>query len=399
MASLWTRNGSDTLWQTLTVADLNRGDTPLSHDEPAPVPRGRAQHLLVWLIGIALLLLWLLNWGWLGLARLRPAPTPAPQTGLGESARFSVDEFWGTAEYTAPALLSEGLTVDNLHRETSQAFYYQYYLPSQGVDPGWTGGYATCSAGTTARALRDAVTLRINYFRAMAGVPAGIALDDGMNAAAQEAALLMAANGRVSHAPDSGWLCYSEQADRAASSSNLYAGVHGPRAIDGYIEDPGNLNYHVPHRRWLLYPNTRVMGTGDVPPDDDHIGANALLVWGPRSQLRPQTRDGFVAWPPPGYVPYTVVFPRWSFSYPDADFRQSTLSMARGDEGIVLTVWQLESGYGENTVVWEPQIPTGVAPERDLWYTVYINDVIINGVSTDFTYTVILYDPTKPYVP
>ena len=170
-------------------------------------------------------------------------------------------------------------------------------------------------------------------------------------------------------------------------------------AIDGYIEDPGNLNYYVPHRRWLLYPNTRVMGTGDVPPVEGYLGANALLVWGPRSQQRPQTRDGFVAWPPPGYVPYTVVFPRWSFSYPDADFRQSALSMTRGDEGILLTVWQLATGYGESTVVWEPQIPTGVAPERDVWYTVHIDDVLIDGVSTDFIYTVILYDPTKPYQP
>jgi uncharacterized protein YkwD len=378
------------------VANVNPPKTPLSHDKPSSPP-GRPRRLLVWLIAIALFLLWILNRASLGLTRSRILPTPTPQAGLGESVQFSVDEFWGTAEYVSPALLSAGLTVDNLHRETSAAFYYQYYLPSEGVDTGWTGSYAKCAEGTTSRAFRDAIVWRINYFRAMAGVPAGITLDDDMNAAAQKAALLMAANGRVSHAPDSDWLCYSEQGDRAAGSSNLYAGVFGPEAIDGYIEDPGNLNYHVPHRRWLLYPNTRVMGTGDIPADDDYLGANALLVWGPRSQQRPQTRDGFVAWPPPGYVPYSVVFPRWSFSYPDADFSQSSLSMTRGDEGILLTVWQLAGGYGENTVVWEPQIPIGMAPERDLWYTVHINDVGIGGVSTDFTYTVILYDPTKPY--
>lgn len=371
----------------------------LNDEQSYSNPGGRGQRLVVWLIAIGLFLVWMLNWASLSLTWSRMQPTPTPQARLGESVQFSVDEFWGMAEYVSPALLADGPTVDNLHRETSAAFYYQYYLPSEGADVAWTGNYAMCMEGSTAQAFRDAVVLRVNYFRAMAGVPASVTLDDEMNAAAQKAALLMAANGRVSHAPDPDWLCYSEAADKAAGSSNLYAGVFGPRAVDGYIEDPGALNYHVPHRRWLLYPNTRVMGTGDIPPDDDHLGANALLVWGPRSRDRPQTRDGFVAWPPPGYVPYSVVYPRWSFSYPNADFRQSTLSMNRDDVGIVLTVWQLESGYGENTVVWEPQIPVRVAPERDLWYTVQINDVVIDGVSTDFTYTVILFDPTKPYQP
>jgi len=381
------------------VADLNRGGTLPGNQPFSSSPGRRGQRSLVWLIAIGLFLLWILTWASLSLSRTRVQPTPTPQVGLGESVQFSVDEFWGTAEYTSPAILADGLTVDNLHRETSAAFYYQYYLPSENVDTGWTGSYAKCREGSTAQALRDAVALRINYFRAMAGVPAGITLDDEMNVAAQKAALLMAANGRVSHAPEANWRCYSEVADRAAGSSNLYAGYYGPRAIDGYIEDPGSMNYHVPHRRWLLFPNTRVMGTGDIPPEGDYIGANALLVWGPRSRERPQTRDEFVAWPPPGYVPYSVVFPRWSFSYPDADFRQASLSMTRGDEGILLTVHPLNGGFGENTVVWEPQIPVGVAPERDIWYTVHIYDVLINGVSTDFTYTVILFDPSKPYEP
>jgi hypothetical protein len=141
------------------------------------------------------------------------------------------------------------------------------------------------------------------------------------------------------------------------------------------------------------------MGTGDIPPDNDHMGANALLVWGPRSRERPQTRDGFVAWPPPGYVPYPVVYPRWSFSYPDADFSQATVSMTYNDEGIPITVSAPAIGFGENTVVWEPQIPIGVPPERDLWYWVHLNDVLINGVSTDYTYVVILFDPAAPYRP
>ncbi len=354
---------------------------------------------------IALVLVLLCSCGTLGTTEaVRVPPTPGPTTptalpGLGQLGQFSVDEFWGTAEFLPTATLADGLTVDNLNRAPSAAFFQEHYRASEGVAISWNGGYSQCKAGSTAVEYREAVVHRINYFRAMAGVPANVVLDETMNAAAQKAALMMAANGKVSHSPDQEWYCYSEEGDRAAGSSNLYAGVWGPRAIDGYIDDPGELNYHVPHRRWLLYPRTRVMGTGDVPGRSGFLGANALLVWGPRSRIRPQTRDGFVAWPPPGYVPYQVVYPRWSFSYEGADFRQASIAMSRGEEGIYLSVMPLAEGYGENTVVWQPEIPVGVAPQRDQWYTVSIYDVEIGGVSHDFAYTVIVFDPDAAYVP
>lgn len=37
------------------------------------------------------------------------------------------------------------------------------------------------------------------------------------------------------------------------------------------------------------------------------IDANAL-------KRRPLVRDDFIAWPAKGYVPYSVVYPRWSFA-------------------------------------------------------------------------------------
>jgi hypothetical protein len=73
--------------------------------------------------------------------------------------------------------------------------------------------------------------------------------------------------------------------------------------------------------------------------------------------------------------------------------------MSRGDEGVLLAVMPLAEGYGEDTVVWLPQIPVGVVPQRDQWYTVSIYDVEIEGIFHDFTYTVIVFDPDAPYVP
>lgn len=41
-------------------------------------------------------------------------------------------------------------------------------------------------------------------------------------------------------------------------------GQYGAAAISGQVQDPGQYNGAAGHRRWLLYPPTRVMGTGDT---------------------------------------------------------------------------------------------------------------------------------------
>src|SRR6185312_8522029 len=114
----------------------------------------------------------------------------------------------------------------------------------------------------------------------------------------------------------------------AAANSNLALGSFGPDSITGYINDFGANNTEAGHRRWLLYPQTQTMGTGDIPAGNGFTNANATWVLdGNYGTARPATRDGFVAWPPPGYVPYPVVFARWSFAYPNADFSTATVAV------------------------------------------------------------------------
>jgi hypothetical protein len=102
-----------------------------------------------------------------------------------------------------------------------------------------------------------------------------------------------------------------------------------------------------------------------------------------------------VAWPPPGYVPYQVVFPRWSFAYADADFSGATVAMSSNGQGIPVTVQPLVTGYGfgENTLVWEPDLSFGAPPPSDTIYDVTVSGVKVDGVPHDFTYQVILFDP------
>ncbi len=284
--------------------------------------------------------------------------------------------------------------IDPNDRQASLDYFNQVYHASEGIPVGWTGNHADCNAGETSPAFREAVQLRINYFRSMAGVPGTIQLSDEYSRKAQQAALMMSVNGQLSHNPPPSWLCYTAEGAQAAGSSNLYLGVYGPTAITGYMEDPGSGNYFVGHRRWILYPQTLQMGTGDIPNTGGYWSSNALWVfdenmWNPR----PPTRQEYVAWPPRGYVPYQVVFPRWSFAYADADFSGASVAMSSGGQNIPVALQPVVNGYGENTLVWVPEISLGAPPAADTAYEVIVTGVNINGAPHSFTYQVILFDP------
>lgn len=287
----------------------------------------------------------------------------------------------------------DDLRVDPQSRDDSLRFYRDVYLASENAAPGWSGDHAACDPGDTNQSFRDAVLLRINYFRAMAGIPPLEGLNPEYNHKAQQAALMMSANNALSHDPPADWQCYTPEGDQAAGSSNLYLGVYGVSAIDGYIRDPGAGNYPAGHRRWILYPYTRYMGTGDIPPANGANAANALWVFDADGHpARPATREPFVAWPPPGYVPHDVVYPRWSLAYPGADFSAATVAMTRNGAPLAANVQPVVTGYGDNTLVWEPDTPFGSAPGADTVYTVEVTNAIIDGAAQTFSYTVTLFD-------
>jgi hypothetical protein len=293
-----------------------------------------------------------------------------------------------------------GYLINTGSREEVRRFYNAVYMGSSPIASGWAGSLTTCAAGTTSAAFRDTLGLRINYYRAMAGVPAAVVLNGLWNAKDQQAALMMSANNNLSHTPPSSWSCYTADGAEAAGKSNLALGNYGPAAMDGYIEDYGDGNEAVGHRRWLLYPQTQTMGTGDVPPTTGHLSANATWILDGRFyDTRPAVRDAYVAWPPPGYVPYPVVFPRWSLSYDDADLSGASVSMTSNGVAIAVTTYPVEDGYGENTLVW---VPAGASPaEPSVWpkpsgdtaYGVTVQNVVINGRAYRFDYTVRIMDP------
>ena len=284
------------------------------------------------------------------------------------------------------------LAVDVQDRAAVLAFFQQYHQTAPAADMGWTGNHAACNAGTTSIAYRQSLQTLVNFFRAMAGVPAGIVFRDDYSAKAQQAALMMSVNGELNHTPPPSWACYTPEGAEAANASNLSiwfgekSDYHG---IKGQMEDEGAGNFAVGHRRWILCPNTQYMGTGDVPESGSNWAANALWVMDDSAlQARPAVRDDFVAWPPSGYVPRSLVYGRWSFMLRDADFSAAGVRVRHGGDDLHIEVEQEDFGYCENTLVWVPTIDWSGLGAGDQTFQVEIRNVQIDGQPRTFTYDV-----------
>mgnify|MGYP000064561517 FL=1 len=266
--------------------------------------------------------------------------------------------------------------------------YNNIYLGSEvsTLQLGWTGNINTCDPGTiTTLALNNTLD-RINYFRDLVGLPSDIIFDPILNQKCQEAALIMSANGANNHFPPPNWSCYSADGASAAENSNLALNLHSSDAITGLIEDPGINNYHVGHRRWLLFTRANTFGTGSTD------NTNATWVIDVPSFNAPFYE--FVAYPSEGFFPAPLVFDRWSFGMPDADFSNTTISMT-DEQGIniPLTIEPAFSGTaGDNTIVWVPdQAYLNLNSSEDEKYTVTISNFSVFGAAIpDYSYEVII---------
>ena len=320
----------------------------------------------------------------------RPDSTPIPQA--------------KTSHRDASLNATFATWVDTSNRAAARTFYLNSYLPTVSVPTGWVGNVTTGVSGTTSATYKDAVSTRINVVRAFAGIPPVITIDPAKSAQDQEAAMMMSVNNQLNHYPPSSWINYTANGAAAAAQSNLCLGLtlqYDAGCVQTYIQDFGSSNYLLGHRRWVLYPQTQVMGTGDVSPSGGTPkNANALWVFDSHlNDARPPTRDGFVAWPPQGYVPFDFVYPRWSLSYPNADFSSATVTMTQGGIQIPVRLEVVTSGYGENTLAWVPNnldanssyVP--LRPASDIMYGVQISNVKGTAVPTSFNYTVIAFDP------
>ena len=306
--------------------------------------------------------------------------------------------------------INGGFSVNTDSREQVRNFYNALYPTSENVPQDSTADASNCRPGTNSIVFQEAELRRINWFRAMAGLPANVVLDPEDSAYAQEMAVLISTNNELDHDATtmSNWACfYSDTPGTKVAGGNQGLGFNGPDCITGYIQDSGAKNNEVGHRRWILYPPETVMGTGDAPALPGAGAANLTWVFDPRSfGPRPATRQPYVSWPPEGFVPYPVVFPYWSFALSNADFTAATVSMASNGVPVTAAIQPYQVGFGENTLVWVPMglDATGNDPfpfnGTDTVYSVTVSNInVVTGNVTNklrFAYNVTLFDPSAP---
>jgi uncharacterized protein YkwD len=267
-------------------------------------------------------------------------------------------------------------------RDSAVSAYNSEYLGSAISTVTWTGNASTCNPGTISQAAHDATIKRINYFRNLVGLNS-CTMDASLYPQEQETALMMHANGTLNHMPPTTWSCYTSAGATGALASNLSAGAVSSAAVTLYIQDAGTGNEICGHRRWVLYSPTTKFSEGSTSM------YHALYVWAPGTNTNVPT---YIAYPSKGYFPKSLVFGRWSFSIPNANFSSANVSMT-GPSGVISlnVISRTDNGYGDNTIVWEP---TGIntSSSSDITYTVTVSG-ITGASATSYTYSVILFQP------
>ncbi len=242
----------------------------------------------------------------------------------------------------------------------------------------WSGSTQMCDPGDISPDGRANALRLYNLYRWLADLPA-VTTDPERDRLAQACALLMEANGSLSHDPPMSWTCWTEDAADGASSSNISSGP-GVRAADGYMLDNGN-ETTIGHRRWILSNSLGPIGLGSTA-----TGASCMQNLGGEGDAG----KPWVAWPPPGAFPMeaygsgrtTLSDTGWTVQSDELDLSNAEVSVtatSSGDQPVSVT--QLLGGYGSrqafrfNPMGWEP-----VAGET---YT-----VSITGISEAISYEV-----------
>jgi hypothetical protein len=274
-------------------------------------------------------------------------------------------------------------------RATARQDYINNYSGSSFTsgDMAWTGNIASCNAGMISSTVLNRVTQRINYFRRMVGVEAMVALESTRNAKCQQAALMMGANADLDHDPPMSWTCWTANGHEAAGASNL---ALGDLTIDIFMEDNGSNNMDVGHRRYVLHSKAKTFGCGLV------TGPVAQSLWVSGNEGNPSVYNQFIAYPPNGYIPKNLVYPRWSFSLPNVSsataFASATVTMAGPSGNVPLNIISRNANFADPTMVWEP---TGIdnTNSQDIQYTVTVSGVV-GAPQSSYTYTTTIFCPS-----
>lgn len=277
-------------------------------------------------------------------------------------------------------------------------WYKSLYLTTALEQMDYVKGTA-CDPGKIAEHIYQKAEDRINFFRQVNGLHA-VKINSKFNGEAQAAAHWCSINNHLDHFPQKGTKCFSDAAYNGCSKSCLgftdFEYFKSTAFISGFIQDFGESNYFVGHRRCILASNLESFGYGATANTEAlHVIAGMTA--------EPDTLPEFIAYPWHGYVPVDLIYAKWSFSIPQsvkADLKDAVVIMRDGNgKSIALHQYKFYS-YMDPTIVWRVD---GMFTKEEIEYgkngleekgfvgqriTVEVKNVLIEGKRKDYNYFV-----------
>ncbi len=247
------------------------------------------------------------------------------------------------------------------------------------VEGAWSGGVDGCDPGDIDAVGRDNTLRVLNLFRWLADLPP-ITHDPALDAKGQQCALMMHAQGQLSHGPTPDWTCYSADGAEAAANSNI-ASTATVASVDLYMMDPGNPTT-IGHRRWILSNSIGPTGLGSTD------GFSCMWTLGGTGNAGAP----WLAYPSPGPFPLEATDigwtnldeTGWSIQSDGIDLASAQVTVTRDGEVLPMTVVQLGGGYGSTYAI--SMLPDG-------WQIgVGEYDVVVTGISEPIEYDVEIVD-------
>ncbi len=216
---------------------------------------------------------------------------------------------------------------------------------SEGV---FSGDVLNCEKGDYSAAGRAATLARVNALRSFAGVQRVIESSE-YTLLAQSCALMMDAENALSHVPTSLWDCYSPSGATAAGRSNIST-RDSISSVLAYMTDSGVNNWgSLGHRRWILYSALEQVGVGST---DDYS-----CLWVVPANIPPliplEPAVDWVAWPPPGKVPFAALddgaldSTGWSIQSSSLNLSNAQVEVSRNGVNLPVRERALVEGAGD----------------------------------------------------
>ncbi len=268
-----------------------------------------------------------------------------------------------------------------------------------------TPNIAACQTGQLKPAVGVRVLAVVNDIRARHGLPS-VTYSTAEEAASMQSALMMAANGQLSHTPPVDWKCYTGAGATAAGQSNIYlgygSGLRYSQDADimiGFLTDVDNLiANNIGHRRWLLYPFLSSIAYGRVAGNEAIRGRadGASIKVINTTQNTAGSLPDFVAYPYQDYptryfangalLSFSVIADKTRNFGANAQVRFANAAIAvRARDGVALTVGNIaydNEGYGlSNNLQWSV---AGLAANTT--YDVTISNVVVAGTPRTYSY-------------